>query len=209
MGDPTQIGDTARSFNDRGAFPLSLLVAGLVIFLGVHLVPVFPRMRERLRRRMGDGRYKLLFTLASVAGLALIILGFANAPATPRVFAPFPAAIAVAPLAVTLAIILFAAANMRGYLRDKLKHPMLLGLMIWATVHLLANGDLRGTLLFGAFLAYAVIDVIAASQRSVTRTFVPAARFDVMAIVGGVAVAVAVMTLHRLLFGVPVVSFGV
>ena len=209
MGDPPQIGDTVRSFNDRGAFLLSLLVAGLVIFLGVHLVPVFPRMRERLSRRMGYGRYKLLFTLASVAGLALIILGFANAPATPRVFAPFPAAIAVAPLAVTLAIILFAAANMRGYLRDKLKHPMLLGLMIWATVHLLANGDLRGTLLFGAFLAYAVIDVIAASQRSVTRTFVPAARFDVMAIVGGVAVAVAVMTLHRLLFGVPVVSFGV
>jgi uncharacterized membrane protein len=188
---------------------VSLLVAGLALFLGIHLLPMFPQSRTRLFNRLGEGRYKMLFSLASAVGLVLIVVGFANAPSTARVFAPFPAAIALAPLAITLAIILFAAANMRGHLRAVLRHPMLLGLLIWSTVHLLANGDLRGTVLFGAFLAYAVIDLVSASQRGAVKSFVPELKFDVMAIGGGIAVAFAVMALHRLLFGVRVVSFGV
>lgn len=187
---------------------MSLLIAGLVIFLGIHVVPMFPSSRARLRQRLGDGRYKMLFSLASATGLVLIVWGFATAPATPRVFAPFPAAITLAPWAVTLAIILFAAANMRGHLRHALRNPMLLGLLIWATVHLLANGDLRGTVLFGAFVVYAVIDLASVSQRQAATPYVPSLKFDVMAIVGGIGVALAVMALHRLLFGVRVVSFG-
>lgn len=188
---------------------MTLLVVGLVVFLGIHLVPVFPQLRKGLLKRLGEGRYKALFSLASGVGLVLIGVGFAKAPATERVFAPFPAAIALAPYAVTVAFILLAAANMRGHLRHALKHPMLLGLGLWATVHLLANGDLRGTVLFGAFLAYAVIDVVSAQSRHAVKVFVPRVRYDAMAIVGGVAVAFAVMTMHRMMFGVPVVPFGV
>jgi uncharacterized membrane protein len=76
-------------------------------------------------------------------------------------------------------------------------------------VHLLANGDLRGTLLFGAFLVYAVLDLASAISRHAVKSFVPSFKFDIMAIVGGVAVALAVMALHRVLFGVRVVAFGV
>jgi hypothetical protein len=92
---------------------------------------------------------------------------------------------------------------MRGHLRRVVQHPMLLGLGIWATVHLLANGDLRGTVLFGAFLAYAAIDLVSAVQRGAVKTFLPEGKFDAMAIVGGTAVALVVMLLHRYLFGVP------
>ena len=188
---------------------MPLLVAGLVLFLGIHFVPAFPALRARLSRRLGEQRYKGLFSLASAAGLALIVIGYMHTPATERVFAPFPAAFAVAPLALTLSFILFAAANMRGYLRHALKHPMLLGLGIWALVHLLANGDLRGTVLFGAFLAYALLDLVSAISRRAVKEFVPRLKYDVMAVIGGGAVAFGVMVLHRMLFGVPVVSFGV
>ena len=188
---------------------MTLLVVGLALFLGIHLVPAFPPLRLALAARLSEGGYKGAFSLVSAVGLVLIVLGFARAPAAERVFAPFPAAIAIAPVAMTVAFILLAAANMRGYLRHGLKHPMLLGMGIWSTVHLLANGDLRGTLLFGGFLAYAIIDLISASSRNATKIFAPAAKFDVMAILGGVAVAIAVMTLHRLLFGVAVVAFGI
>ena len=188
---------------------MSLLVAGLVVFLGIHFVPAFPKLRHALVTRLGEGRYKGLFSLASAAGLALIVAGYAQAPSTAQVFAPSATAISAAPLAITLAFILFAAANMRGYLRHALGHPMLLGLAVWATVHLLANGDLRGTLLFGAFLVYAVLDLASAISRHAVKSFVPSFRFDIMAIVGGVAVALAVMALHRVLFGVRVVAFGV
>jgi len=185
-----------------------LLVAGLIVFLGVHLVPALPALRSRLVARWGEQRYKGIFTLVSFAGLALIIAGYAYAQRGPRIFPASATAIAIAPYAVTLAFVLFAAANMRGHARRLVKHPMLLGLSIWAAVHLAANGDERGTLVFGSFLAYAVIDFASVVQRGAIKTFEPSPRHDVIAVVGGVVVALAVMALHRVLFGVPAVRWG-
>jgi len=185
-----------------------LLVAGLVVFLGIHLVPAIPILRRGLVSRLGERRYKGLFSLASAAGLALIIAGYAHAPTGVRVFSPSAAAIAVAPVAITLAFILFAAANMRGYLRHTLQHPMLIGLAIWSAVHLLANGDLRGTVLFGAFLGFATLDLASAINRQAVKAFDPSFKFDIMAVFGGLVAAVTVMALHRFLFGVPVAAFG-
>ena len=188
---------------------MPLLIAGLVVFLGIHLLPTIPSLRRGLIKRLGESRYKGAFSLASVAGLVLIVVGYRSAPVDVRLFAPSSAAQAVAPFAVTLAFILFAAGNMRGHLRHALKHPMLLGLLIFSGVHLLANGDLRGTVLFGALLAYAVIDLISAISRNAVKSFVPRRKFDIMAVTGGVVLAVGVMILHRMFFGVPVVAFGV
>ena len=188
---------------------MSLLLAGLALFLGIHLLPAFPQARGALVDVLGAKPYRGAYSLASAAGLALIVWGYASSDARDLVFAPFPAAIRIAPFAMTLAFVLFAAANMRGYLRRTLQHPMLLGLLIWSTVHLLANGDRTGTALFGAFLAYAVVDLVSAIRRHAVKTFEPEVRFDVMAIVGGIAVAVAVMAFHRVLFGKSVVAFGV
>jgi uncharacterized membrane protein len=110
---------------------------------------------------------------------------------------------------VTVSFILFAAANMPGHLRQILKHPMLIGLLIWSTVHLLANGDLRGTVLFGSFFAYAIVDLASAIRRHAVKTSGPVARTDVIAVVAGIVVALIFMTLHRVLFGVRVVPFGI
>ena len=188
---------------------MSLLIVGLVAFLGVHLVPAFPRARLALVDRMGPQRYKLLFSLASAVGLVLIVLGFARSGPRVALFEPLPEAIAAAPSAMVIAFVLVAAANMRGHLRRVLQHPMLLGLLIWSGVHLLANGDRAGTVLFGAFLVYAVVDLVSAVARRAVKPFVPEKKFDVMAVVGGAVLAFVVMTFHRMLFGVPVVPFGV
>jgi uncharacterized membrane protein len=186
-----------------------MLIAGLAIFLGVHLLPALPRIRQALLERLGEQRYKSVFSVVSALGLALIVAGYVASDDRSRVFAPNPAARAVAPWAVTLSFILFAAANMRGHLRRILGHPMLIGLIVWSLVHLLANGDRTGTVLFGAFLAYALIDLASAVHRGARRRFEPQLRYDGMAIVGGVVVALTVMTIHRLLFGVAVVPFGI
>jgi uncharacterized membrane protein len=187
---------------------MTLLVLGLVLFLGIHLVPVATPLRARLVANSGEQRYKGLFSLVSFAGLALIIAGYYFGERGPQLFAPLPAARAIAPEAMALTFALLAAANMRGHIRRVLKHPMLIGILIWSSVHLLANGDLRGTILFGAFLAYAVIDLISAIARGAVKTFVPIARHDVIAVVAGVLLAIVVMAAHRWLFGVRVVSFG-
>jgi uncharacterized membrane protein len=186
-----------------------LLIAGLTLFLGVHLVPAVPSLRAALAARFGEQRYKGVFTLASAVGLVLIVAGYAGAGARAPVFAPYPAAVSLAPYAMIVSFVLFAAANMRGHLRRIVRHPMLIGLLLWATVHLLANGDRTGTLLFGAFLAYAVVDLVSAIGRGTVKSFVPTAKHDLIAVAGGTALALVVMAFHRVLFGVAVVGFGV
>jgi uncharacterized membrane protein len=186
---------------------MTLLVVGLALFLGIHLVPVVPPLREALVSRLGAGPFKGAFTLASLAGLVLIVVGYRAADPGARLFAPLPAAIAVAPYAMIVSFILLAAANMRTHIRKALRHPMLLGVLIWAGVHLLANGDARGTVLFGAFVAWALIDLASAVSRNAVKPFEPVARQDVIAIVAGTVLALLVMTFHLGLFGVRVINF--
>jgi len=188
---------------------MTTLIAGLVLFLGIHLVPALPALRGGIAARWGEGRYKGLFSLVSFAGLALIIAGYAMAQRGAQLFPPQPPAIAIAPYAVTVAFILFAAANMPGHIRRILKHPMLIGLLIWSTVHLLANGDIRGTVLFGSFLVYAVVDLASAVHRHAEKTTKAVVRADVVAVVAGIVVALIFMTLHRVLFSVRIVPFGI
>jgi uncharacterized membrane protein len=187
---------------------MALLVAGLALFLGIHLVPAIPAVRARCVARLGEERYKGLFSLVSAIGLVLIIWGYAIAPRGEQVFAPSAAARQFAPYAVTLAFVLLAAANMRTHIRRALVHPMLLGIGIWAATHLLANGHLKATLLFGAFLVYALLDLGSAVARGARRQFVPLAKHDAIAVGAGILLALIVMGLHRWLFGIPVVGWG-
>jgi uncharacterized membrane protein len=185
-----------------------MLILGLILFLGIHLLPVLTGVRTTLFSRWGEKRYKGIFSVASALGLALIIIGYARAPSEPRLFAPYPAAVAIAPLAMIISFVLLAAANMRTHIRRTLRHPMLFGVGLWAAVHLLANGEVRATLLFGAFLAYVVVDLASAIQRGATKKFAPVVRQDVMAVAAGVGLALLVMAFHRPLFGVMAVPWG-
>ena len=85
---------------------------------------------------------------------------------------------------------------------------MLIGVGLWAAAHLLANGEAKATLLFGAFLAYVVIDLLSAVHRHATKSFTPAARQDAMAVGAGIVLALLVMAFHRHLFGVMAVHWG-
>jgi len=76
-------------------------------------------------------------------------------------------------------------------------------------VHLLANEHAKASILFGAFLAYAVIDFISATQRHAVKVFIPMKKYDVIALGSGIMLALLVMTFHRLIFGVKVVPWGV
>ena len=187
---------------------MSLLAIGLAVFLGAHLVPTATPLRERLVAAWGEQRYKGAFSLLSFAGLALIVAGYYFGERGAQLFAPVPAARAVAPEAMALSFVFLAAANMRGHIRRMVKHPMLIGILLWSGVHLLANGDARGTLLFGAFFAYAAVDLVSAISRGAVKPFEPVLRHDVIAVVAGFVLAAVVMAAHRWLFGVRVVSFG-
>lgn len=185
---------------------MTLLIVGLVLFLGIHFVPTAPALRASLVQRMGDNVYRGAFALVSAAGLALIVAGYWIAPNDTQLFAPSAAARAAAPLVVTLAIVLLAAANLRTHLRRSVRHPMLIGVILWAGVHLLANGDLAGTVLFASFLAWALVDLVSVIRRGAIRMFVPSWTHDAIAVSVGLGVAWLTMRYHGIIFNtVPVV----
>ncbi|MDQ6618202.1 MAG: NnrU family protein [Pseudomonadota bacterium] len=179
-----------------------LMIAGLALFLGIHLVPASRPVRDALTQGLSDRRYKALFSALSAIGLVLIVLGYRLAGPSDRLFAPLPAARAAAPFIVTAAFVLLAASHMRGHIRRVLQHPMIIGILLWSGVHLLANGDRRGTYLFGGFVAWAIVDLVAALRRGPAAPFEAHVRYDLMAIVGGLIVAGIVVALHQPLFGV-------
>ena len=185
-----------------------LLAFGLLLFLGMHLLPVAQPARAALHARLGAARYKGLFSLASLAGLALVVAGWWVAGPGPRLFAPSPVAVRVAPEVMTVVFILLSASHSPSHLRAAVQHPMLVAILLWSTLHLCANGDARGTLLFGAFLAFAVVDLVSVVRRHAVARFVPRWRADATSVVAGVVVALVVMYFHRVLFGPRVVAWG-
>src|SRR3954467_10559923 len=146
---------------------LLVMILGLILFFGVHTLTTQRELRARAIGSMGEGGYKIGYALASVAGLALVTWGFANYRATGwiDIWNP-PTAFKHITVALMLpAIIMVVASYIRGRIYMTLKHPMLTGIKLWAAAHLLANGDLGSTILFGSFLAWAVFDRISLKRR--------------------------------------------
>lgn len=185
------------------------LVIGLATFLGVHSIAIFaPAWRERMIARLGVPTWKMGYSLVSIAGFLLIIGGYAATRADPVVLYQPPVWLRhVAALLMLPAFPLLLAAYLPGRIKAAVKHPMLAAIKAWALAHLLVNGMLADVLLFGGFLAWAVIDRISAGKRPqpAPRTTAPPLRNDVIAVVGGLVLYVVfILWGHLRLIGVPV-----
>jgi uncharacterized membrane protein len=147
---------------------MTLLILGLVLFLGVHSVRVFADgWRSGVRARMGENTYKGLYSLVSAVGLGLIIWGYGAARAEPvLLWLPPIWTRHLAALLTLPAFVLLVAAYVPGNaIKAKLHHPMVLGVKTWALAHLLSNGMLADLLLFGGFLLWAALSFRAARAR--------------------------------------------
>jgi uncharacterized membrane protein len=147
---------------------MAYLMAGLLLFLGTHSLRIFADdWRTRLMRRMGPLPWKGLVSVLSLAGFALLVWGWGQARQTPVVLWQPPVGMRhAASLLTVLAFVLLAAAYVPGNaIKARFHHPMVLGVKTWALAHLLSNGHLAHVLLFGAFLAWAVLLFIASRRR--------------------------------------------
>jgi uncharacterized membrane protein len=188
------------------------MIVGLVLFLGVHALTTQRGLRAQFIASLGEGGYKIGYATASLAGLALIVWGFAHyrdAGLIP-VWSP-PTFLRHLNVALMLpAVILVVASYIRGRIYTAVKHPMLAGIKLWAFGHLLANGDLGGIILFGSFLAWAVFDRISLKHRSdagAPPIPVGGVTNDVIAVVVGIIVYLALaFAFHPVVIGVPVIG---
>ena len=148
---------------------MTMLAIGLIVFLGAHSVRIVAEDWRRARiASMGEGIWKGLYSLVSVAGFVLIVWGYAQSRAAPvDLWQPPLWTKHVAALLTIPAFVLVAAAYVPGTrIKAAVKHPMVLGVKLWAFSHLLANGRLADVVLFGAFLAWAILDFRAARRRN-------------------------------------------
>jgi uncharacterized membrane protein len=191
---------------------LLVMILGLVLFLGIHTLTTQRELRARFVTSLGEGGYKIGYSLVSLAGLALIVWGFAHYRATGMwvVWSP-PTALKHITVALMLpAVILVVAAYIRGRIYTTLKHPMLAGVKLWAAAHLLANGDIGSIILFGSFLGWAAFDRISLKRRAdagAPPIPVGGVTNDLIAVaVGFVAYLALAFAFHPVVIGVPVVG---
>jgi uncharacterized membrane protein len=188
---------------------MTVLILGLIIFLGAHSTRIVADgWRTAQLKRLGEGAWKGIYSLISLAGFGLIVWGFSLARQQPVVLWTPPVAMRhVAALLTLIAFVLLAAAYVpRNAIKARLHHPMVLAVKIWAFAHLLANGTLADLLLFGAFLAWAVVCYIAERKRDrAALTQYPAGTAGGTAATVAVGIAAWVLFafwLHGLLIGV-------
>lgn len=144
------------------------LIAGLVIFLGTHSLRVLGEgYRRRLIAQWGEMPWKAGYSLLSIAGLALLIYGYGLARQAPVPLYDLPLGLRHASTLLSwFAMVLLVAAYIPGnWFKVKWRHPMVLGVKLWAFAHLLANGNLADVILFGSFLLWAVASFSAARKR--------------------------------------------
>lgn len=191
---------------------MSLLVIGLILFLGIHSVSIVaPAWRDAQVQRRGELPWKGVYSLVSLAGLLLLVYGYGLARQAPVVLYTPPTALRHLTLLLMLPVFpLLLAAYLPGRIQRAARHPMLLAVKLWATAHLLANGTLADVLLFSAFLAWAVVDRISVKRRAVPRRVPgapPAALNDVIVLVGGLGVYVVFLFwAHAWLIGIPLIG---
>jgi len=188
---------------------MTFFISGLVLFFATHFFSAF-RSREPgrdIKEKLGHGPYMGLYSIISLAGFALIVIGYGQLRPSPIIFDPpgwgrFVNYVLMIPAFIFLASSQFP----KGHIKARLRHPMLVSVKIWALGHIVSNGELNALILFAAFLAYAVINRIAVKRRAVEPdTGEVSAKWDVVSVIVGLAAYVAFyLWLHQWLIGVPV-----
>jgi uncharacterized membrane protein len=189
---------------------MSLLLIGLLLFFGVHSISILvPGWRDAMVARIGERPWRGVYSLLSLAGLALLIHGYGAARMDPvALYNPAPW---LRHLTFTLMLPVFPlllATFLPGRIKTATKHPSVLAVTLWALSHLLANGMLADVLLFGAFVLWAAATRISYARRPAPSVpTLPASRAnDAIAVIGGLAIYVGlVLWLHPLLIGIALI----
>lgn len=184
------------------AFVFLAIAVGL--FAATHLIPAMPGLKARLQSRLG-ARYGMVFGLAATVLVIAIILAW-RATSFVAVYDP-PHWGRYAALALMLMAFMFLGVFVfRGRLRQWVRYPFAIALLFWGSAHLLANGDTASLILFGGLVVYAVAFILLSLMANVRPSNDVREGHDVLAIVIGVAFYAAMVQLHAIVIGVPIVT---
>ncbi len=183
---------------------MALLIAGLLLFTLVHLLPAAsPATRDELAGKLGDNAYRGLFSAVILTSLVVIVFGWRAASPTSIYAPPFDGGPIIS-AAIFFAFVLFVASKARTNYRRFVRHPQMMAVILWSVAHLLVTGDSRSLVLFGGLGIWAVLEIILCNKRDGAwrkPDVVPFSSDMIVAVIAGVAFAIF-FYLHKALFGV-------
>ena len=192
-----------------------VLIIGLVIFFGMHLVPV-TGVKSSLIERMGEKKYQSIFSIISLVGFIIIIYGFSLIDTCNSMMADcetdnfylwdsFEYSKEISFLLMPISIIFIVASQMKSNIKKVVHHPMLIGVLIWSFVHLLSTGDLRSIILFASFGAFSIIDIIF-TRKTAEQGISFSILNDVVVIVVGLVLYSIILYFHEYVSGLQIVE---
>ncbi len=180
------------------------MLVGIILFVGTHLITSMRTLRAGIIGTVGEWPYKGIYALLSLGGVVLMVMALDKVNFT-LLYIPPSYAKTIAPIFMLPAFILLTAAFLPSNIKRFTRHPMLWAFTLWATAHLINNGDLASFMFFGTFGAYSVFGMISQNARGAEKsTNKVSVVKDVIVIVIGVAVYMGLVFSHRWLFGVSV-----
>lgn len=181
-----------------------ILLIGLLLFFGVHCFSSLRTQRQHLIDRVGELKYKMVYSLLALVGLVLIAWGYSRASYIGLWQAPGWGR-SVAPFIMLPALYGVIAANTPSRLKLLTRNPMAWGTLLWATIHLINNGDLASLLLFGSFGVFSVFNMWSTNQRPAPPPIVAqSVGREAFLLLLTVLLYLALVMFHPLLFGVSV-----
>jgi uncharacterized membrane protein len=160
---------------------ISLWLAS-AFFVAIHLLISGTRLRVLLVGRIGLQPYLGLFSLLSLVGIVWMSMSYARAPYT-ELWSP-PGWLAHSALYLVLVAYFFVVVGLTtptptsvgteslldkeepavGILRIT-RHPFLMGVALWAAIHLAVNGDVASFSFFGTLLVVAALGPLAIDHK--------------------------------------------
>jgi uncharacterized membrane protein len=189
---------------------MTLLYLGALLFGGTHLFSIlFPGLRDGLKARLGEKPWKGLYSLLSLAGVVLLVIGYSGSRAGPAtadiLYEGWYGLRHLTMLLMLFAFIFIGASHGKGYLKKWLRNPMSIGIVLWAGSHLLVNGQRADVWLFAPFLVVGLADIVMSEIRGKRPAHAPRLRSDVIAVVVGVVLyLVFAFGFHPYVLNVPV-----
>lgn len=148
---------------------MTLLTLAAFLWVFVHVGISGTKLRDSAVAALGEGRFTLVFSVASVVSIFLLVTAWQNAETTFLWAAP-PWLRWIVAIAMLPAFVLFMASHKRNPtavgskglgeeargIQRVTRHPMLWSFAIWAACHAVSNGDTASLVFFGAFLVTAL-----------------------------------------------------
>lgn len=144
---------------------MTALIMGVLIWALTHFIPTIEQpLKGRLIDRLGENGYKGVFSLLILSAIVLIVVGWRSTPEQFLYVAPVWAR-SVSQVLMVIAFLLIGAAQYPTRIKRVIRHPMLLGVAVWAISHLLVNGTPRALILFGGLGVWALLEMWLINRR--------------------------------------------